>query len=53
MGVGEAFTARGVDFAFDSWPLSEPTRSRDEEMPIEARSPVDPDMPLPDDDEDL
>ncbi|KAL2126641.1 hypothetical protein VTI74DRAFT_481 [Chaetomium olivicolor] len=51
MAVNEAFTARDVDFAFDSWPLSEPMRRRGEETPIEARSPVNPNIPLPDDDE--
>jgi hypothetical protein len=53
MGVKEAFAARGVDFGYDSWPLSEPTCRQGEETPVEAHSPVDPDKPLPDDDDDL
>jgi hypothetical protein len=53
MAVKEAFAARGVDFAFDSWPLSEPTRRSGEETPTEARSMKDGNIPLPDDDEDL
>ena len=53
MAVKKAFTARGVDFAFDSWPLSEPTRRSGEETPTKAPSMRDGDIPLPDDDEDL
>jgi hypothetical protein len=55
MGVTEAFAARGVDFGYETFPLSEPTRRQGEETPLEPRSPVDWDnlQPLPDDDEDL
>lgn len=53
MGVKEAFEARGVDFAFESWPLSEPTHRGGEETPLLLAPLVmkDSNVPLPDDDD--
>ncbi len=49
--IQEVFAAHGVDFGYESCPLSEPTL-REGETPCEAQSPVDPDAWQPSDVED-
>jgi hypothetical protein len=51
--IREAFAAAGVNFGYDSFPLSEPTLREGEATPIEPGSPVNPNIPLSDEDGDL
>jgi hypothetical protein len=40
LAVDEAFAAEGVDFGYDSWPPSEPTRQADEKTPPQDGLPL-------------
>lgn len=54
MDVGKAFAACGVDFGYDTWPSSGPSRLQGEETPVEAQSPREmSDVPIPDAVDDL